>query len=462
MAQTQLGLDIVGESIGDKSGYAVSMPDAYTIATGAPLNDGNGNNAGHVRVFEWSVNNWIQKGSDIDGDNPNDNSGYSLCMPDANTIAIGSPFSNADNSGQVRIFIWSGTTWTQKGSSIYGESAGDNFGNSVSMPDENTIAVGAWQNGGNGSSSGHVRIFTWNGSDWTQKGIDIDGEAANDNSGLSISMPDINTIAIGSPYNGLMTGHVRIFSWSGSAWTQKGNNIVGEATLDLSGTSIDMYDANNIIIGAPLNDGNGSNAGHARIYYWNGNSWVQKGDDIEGSSIDDKFGYAVSMGDANTVAIGAPENDYNGNNAGAVKFYEWNGTNWIQKGNTIYGEASDDQAGSRAISMPNANTAAIGAELNDGNGTDAGHVRIYNQITLNIENNDSKAANLLFPNPTSDSFTITGININSIKVYDIKGRLVVLKVHDSNFVTVDVSNLETGIYTVFINESNKVQLLIKQ
>jgi hypothetical protein len=29
--------------------------------------------------------------------------------------------------------------------------------------------------------AGHVRIYVWNGTSWQQKGTDIDGEAADDN-----------------------------------------------------------------------------------------------------------------------------------------------------------------------------------------------------------------------------------------------------------------------------------------
>ena len=56
------------------------------------------------------------------------------------------------------------------------------------MPDANTVAVGAYKNDGNGNDAGHVRVFEWNGSAWIQKGLDIDGEAAQDNSGESVSM----------------------------------------------------------------------------------------------------------------------------------------------------------------------------------------------------------------------------------------------------------------------------------
>ena len=66
-------------------------------------------------------------------------------------------------------------------------------------------------------------------------------------------------------------------------------------------------------IGAPLNDGNGSNSGHTRLYEWDGTSWVQLGADIDGEAAGDQSGYSVSLSaDGSRVAIGARFNDGNG------------------------------------------------------------------------------------------------------------------------------------------------------
>ena len=104
----------------------------------------------------------------------------------------------------------------------------------------------------------------------TQLGADIDGEASIDLSGCSVSMPDAFTVAIGAPFNDPNSmsnaGHVRIYSWSGSAWVQKGSDIDGEAFGDQSGWSVSMADSNTVAIGALLNAGTGINAGHVRIY----------------------------------------------------------------------------------------------------------------------------------------------------------------------------------------------------
>ena len=40
------------------------------------------------------------------------------------------------------------------------------------------LAIGAQYNDGSMSNRGHVRIYEWNGTLWTQLGQDIDGEAA--------------------------------------------------------------------------------------------------------------------------------------------------------------------------------------------------------------------------------------------------------------------------------------------
>ena len=55
--------------------------------------------------------------------------------------------------------------WTQLGPDIDGESAGDLFGNSVSLSaDGSRMAIGAYYNDGSGTNAGHVQVYDWNGS----------------------------------------------------------------------------------------------------------------------------------------------------------------------------------------------------------------------------------------------------------------------------------------------------------
>ena len=174
--------------------------------------------------------------------------------------------------------------WTQLGLDIDGEASFDESGYSVSLSsDGTTVAIGATKNDGDGlSNSGHVRVYKYdaNAADankWTQLGPDIDGEAADDQSGYSVSLSsDGTTVAIGARYNdgdGLNnSGHVRVYKYDANAddankWTQVGPDIDGEAVGDNSGWSVSLSsDGKTVAIGAMYNDGNGLNAGHVGIF----------------------------------------------------------------------------------------------------------------------------------------------------------------------------------------------------
>ena len=177
----------------------------------------------------------------------------------------------------------------QLGSDIDGEASNDKSGRSVSIDSDGShVAIGAYYNDGNGNDAGHVRVYSWDGSAWNQVGNDIDGEAASDYSGYSVSIDsDGSHVAIGAYYNagnGYDAGHVRIYSWDGSTWNQVGNDIDGEADDDQSGRSVSIdSDGSHVAIGAINNDGGGSNSGHVRIYEYSSGSWTQVGNEIDGT-----------------------------------------------------------------------------------------------------------------------------------------------------------------------------------
>ena len=293
----------------------------------------------------------------------------------------------------------------QLGADIDGEAAADESGSTVSLSSDGyRIAIGAVANDGNGNNSGHVRVYQWSNDGWEQLGADIDGEAANDTSGRSVSLSsDGNRLAIGAPQNGngdvtysskvsaylnrsdtvLVnpedSGHVRVYQWSGTAWTQLGTDIDGEAAYDDSGGAVSLSsNGNRLAIGARYNWSNGRESGHVRVYQWSDTAWVQLGHDIDGNSERDQFGRALSLSsDGNRLAVGVPYSDSNGSDSGQVITYQWSGAAWTQVGAGIDGEAADDLFGESVSLNSDGTRLAIGAPKNDGNGTDSGHVRIY-------------------------------------------------------------------------------------
>ncbi len=396
LAQTQLGADLNGEAAYDQSGRSVALSsDGNRLAIGADGNDGTGFDSGHVRVYQWSDTNWVQLGADINGEEAYDQSGRSVALSsDGNRLAIGADGNdgNVIDSGHVRVYQWSDTNWVQLGADIDGEAANDQSGWSVSLSsDGNRLAIGAAGNDGSGIDSGHVRIYQWSGTAWSQLGADIDGEAAYDQSGWSVSLSsDGNRLAIGAAGNdgnGIDSGHVRIYQWSGTAWAQLGAAIDGEAYGDRSGWSVSLSsDGKRLAVGAYLNiSNNGVDSGHVRIYQWSGTAWSQLGADIDGEAAYDQSGWSVSLSySGSRLVIGADRNDDNGIDSGHVRVYQWSDTNWAQLGADIDGEAAYDQSGRSVALSSDGNRLAIGAAGNDDNGIDSGHVRVSDVSMFNV------------------------------------------------------------------------------
>jgi hypothetical protein len=244
--------------------------------------------------------------------------------------------------------------WKQLGGDINGEAATDQSGRSVSLSSDGTIvAIGARCNDGNGSDSGHVRVFirdptkttaqpnqslpNFGPIGWTRLGGDIDGEAADNFNGISVSLSSDGTIVAIGAYgnagvNGYQSGHVRVYKRDTNealGWIQLGADIDGEAAYDYSGNSVSLSSDGTILaVGANGNDGNGSNSGHVRVYKRDTNEalgWRQLGGDINGEAAGDYSGYSVSLSSDGTIlAVGAPENDGgNGSNAGNVRVFKF-------------------------------------------------------------------------------------------------------------------------------------------
>ena len=393
---------IGGDAAGDEFGKSVSLSsDGTIVAIGAVGNDDNGSNSGQVQVYQNVAGTWIQVGADIDGEAAGDISGISVSLSnDGLTLAIGA-YGNDGNgtgwgTGHARVYQYSGGSWTQIGSDIDGEAEIDWSGWSVSLSgDATTVAIGAPFNDGIyaspfGGNPGHVRVYENVGGTWTIMGNEIDGYFSGARSGWSVSLSDDGTIvAIGAVHAAYVAGGVayfyagmtRVYQYAGGAWSQIGSDINGEAADDESGISVSLSaDGTTVAIGAPYNDGNGADAGHVRVYLYDGSSWNQIGQDIDGEAAGDVSSNVSLSTDGLTLAIGAGGNDGAGANAGHVRVYQYNGTSWSKIGSDINGEAAGDVSGASISLSADGSILAVGSPGNDENGINAGKVHIYTLI----------------------------------------------------------------------------------
>jgi hypothetical protein len=106
----QLGMDLDGEAAEHSSGGgSVSLlADGKTVAIGARYNDANASDAGHVRVYDFNDTSWNQVGVDLDGEDAGDQSGYSVALSaDGRSVAIGARFNgNGSDAGHVRVYTF--------------------------------------------------------------------------------------------------------------------------------------------------------------------------------------------------------------------------------------------------------------------------------------------------------------------------------------------------------------------
>ncbi len=342
IAQTQIGNDILGDG-DDEFGFSISLSnDGTRMAVGAPKG------TDYTNIYEWNGSSWVRIGQEIHGENQGDKSGTCVSISgDGNRVAIGAPGndSNGNSSGHVRIFQWNGSSWTKIGSDIDGEATNDGSGRSVALSDDgNRVVIGSqYSDNGFDTDAGQIRSYEWNGSNWIKMGNDIHGGASNDQFGYDVAISADGTyIAASSTNNSLSAGQTRIFEWTGSTWVQVGASLVGDNSYDYAGRSIALSDdGTTIAIGANGSDIPASSAGSVKVYEWNSTAWLQKGTNITGSALSEQAGYTTEISDdGNTVLVGARGHS---GYTGKATTYEYNGTDWVQKGDPIEGISGSDQ-----------------------------------------------------------------------------------------------------------------------
>src|SRR5690554_4942382 len=354
---TQVGNDIEGDSSGDWSGYSIALSaNGDIIAIGAPFNDDGATDSGHVRVFENISGSWTQIGNAIEGNAQWDRNGWSVALSaDGTIVAMSAPYHNGNGpeSGQVRIFENIQGTWTQVGAPLVGLQPNDTFGTSVALSADGTTVVVGTVPEITAGTSGYTMVFENISGIWTQIGQPIYGTDPGNQSGRSVSLSsDGNIVAIGE--SGYTTsgnsriGNVRVFENISGTWAQIGSRIIGEAANDSSGISISLSSNGSVVaIGAAGNDDAGNFSGHVRVYQNTSNSWSQVGSDIDGEEAFDFFGENVSLsGSGSTLIVGAKTPTTSATKNGYAKVYDLSGVlssdKFTQANFTIYPNPATD------------------------------------------------------------------------------------------------------------------------
>ena len=305
-AWVQVGQNLTGANeTGARFGHALAMSgDGNIIAIGAPFEHSNGGDAGTVRVYYLNGGQWtiVPDSGALTGVNApyvdafvgpatNDQLGQAVKLSyDGRTLAFN--VTNEDEGGtdrgQVRIVKYVNGAWTNKGSAINGTIDSQQSGLAIDMSDDGDHII----IGGNDSYP-NVRVYKWNaaGDSWDLKGSAFTHPSPNDDGfGQAVAISnDGNVVAIGirnaDVSDGAIkdnTGIVKMYHWSGSAWTLKDTLIYPHSSPnndDDFGTTVNLSgDGKRLIVSSPWFDDSGDDnpgtAGKLWVYEYNNKNWI--------------------------------------------------------------------------------------------------------------------------------------------------------------------------------------------
>ena len=451
---TQVGGDIDGQAafdrFADSNKLAISK-DGNTIAVGASENDSNGSSSGLVRVYKNINNSWIQVGDDLKGTGINDKFGECIDLSaNGEILVVGEP-----GEKNIVVYQFINNQWDKVGETK-GISTPNGLGNNVALNSDGTTFATAISN--------NILIYSYeNATISVSKLISLDG-TRNFLTSASLEFNDDGTVLVvgNRQYNGdndgTEDGRVLVYEKiNNNDWVQKGNSIISNNNGSYFGNAVDISaDGNTIVLGSPHTQIGGKiEAGFVRTYKFENNDWIQRGNDVIGLIQGGYLGRSVSFNDDATVlAIGAE-----GGTRGIAQIFKFENNDWVQISSTIIGEASGDAFGSSIAMNGVGNIVAVGASNNDGNGSNAGHVRVFKNdnafpsitnipdpnfeqylVDLGIDSDGIINGQVL----TEDINSIYELNLNNRNIVDLTGiqdfsALSILNAQGNSISSIDIS-----------------------
>ena len=218
---------------------------------------------------------------------------------------------------------------------------GQEIGLKVSLDQEgNKLLIGVMYydaDGTHDNDAGMVAVYDVDSK--TQLGSNVTGSAANDYAGSSVAIARDGVCFI---YGAIGAGDVDsgvayVYCWDTDDWALRAS-ISGEGSGDDYGHAVSITsDGTYIVVGAHKHDVDGDkiDAGHVRVYCYNGTDYIQLGSDLDGIRgetdvgnnnyyVGDAFGFDVGISDLDQdgiikVIVGAPNNQDEGYYFGQVR-----------------------------------------------------------------------------------------------------------------------------------------------
>jgi hypothetical protein len=403
------GTKIQAGDIGSYDDYGTSnaiSDDGTKIIVGAYREDQLGSDAGAAYIYTYNGSSWSQQQKILASDaQAGDRFGQFVDMSgDGTKVIVGAYFEDTggNNAGSAYIYAYnsSSSSWAQE-QKIQAPSPANSrtFGSTVAI-NENGTKVYVGEPGGN-SGKGHILVYTYNGSSWSQVDQITGSDTANqswlghsgpNNHGTSMSLSRDGTVlaVFAYMYNVGSYGRAYIFKYNGSSWSEQ-EYLNGSNGGAYFGSALALSDdGTTLIVGALGNtsSGNTETQGAAKIYTYDGSSWslqqiIPNADVPIGAK---QFGNAVAINGAGTrVVVGARASTENSStNTGSARVFNYVGSSWVLDKKYLPTDLQASDAFGWNLTMSQSGQFwAAGSPYNDTPSSDAGAVYIFKAPLVN-------------------------------------------------------------------------------
>ncbi len=309
----------------DDFGYSVAISGSY-IVVGCPGDDNAVNDVGSVYIYHYDNNNWTFMTVLYAYDAAYADY-YGNCVDISGNYAVVGAYGDDDGgseSGSAYVYELSNGNWIfDTKLTASNPSSGDNFAYSVSI-DGDRIICGSDREDSRGYNSGLAYIYQLQNGNWLERwtvyGADTWSE---EHFGIAVNINGDYAIAgaTGQDDNGDDSGCAYIYHYNNDAWYQQTKLVPSDGAENTRfGSSVSTY-GNSAVIGAIMDNAQGSMSGAAYIFQLDSGNWVERKKMLpsDGAAMD-FFGGNVAMYGAKAV-VSCERDDTNASDAGAAYMY---------------------------------------------------------------------------------------------------------------------------------------------
>lgn len=250
--------------------------------------------------------------------------GYSVSLSkDGSIAAISSPgaldANGYNQTGNVKVYEYDGTSWSQKGSTLYAGETSDEalVGTSVDLSDDGLkllVQSAGYNSSDEGYSQSRSSYYVYESGDWGLKSrpnqvfrYGYRAQMSNDGNVIAITNPGA---AFPSPGP---EASIWEYDSTGDSWSKR-----EDIALSFSGGGgLDINNDGSIICVSQ-----GYNSNNVKVFKWNGSSY-----DLMGAQFGSLSDMKCRMNDAGDIVVVS--------GTSGLRVYRWNGTSWVQDSTTL-------------------------------------------------------------------------------------------------------------------------------